>query len=195
MYLNGHMIELIHKSPDIDTSLPLEPIKRRVVHAQYFRDVPHNPIRGSSHIAMILLHQAFRPGAHPRSRHPGRRPSSLGISHPRSQLPPSRLTLRLRTTLARDRLLPQNLTRSHESTPQKSAHNPHAPRGPQTHSPPCQAPRPRTDSACTLVMRSRFSRSARLAESCASWAWRCDCVWSACAIWGSGGGRLRVDEV
>lgn len=44
-----------------------------------------------------------------------------------------------------------------------------------THNPPCHAPRPRTDSACTLVMRSKFSRSARLADNCASCALRCDC--------------------
>jgi len=46
----------------------------------------------------------------------------------------------------------------------------------RTHSPPCHPPSPRTHSACTLVMRSRFSRSARLAASCASCACRCDCA-------------------
>jgi hypothetical protein len=42
--------------------------------------------------------------------------------------------------------------------------------------PPCQAPKPLTLSACTLVIRNRFSRSARFAESWASWAWRWDCM-------------------
>jgi hypothetical protein len=45
----------------------------------------------------------------------------------------------------------------------------------RTYNPPCQAPNPLTLSACTLVIRKRFSRSARLAERDASWAWRCDC--------------------
>jgi len=35
----------------------------------------------------------------------------------------------------------------------------------RTHSPPCQLPSPRIHSAWTLVMRSRFSVSARLADS------------------------------
>ncbi len=46
----------------------------------------------------------------------------------------------------------------------------------ETYSPACQLPSPRMASACTLVMRKRFSVSARLAESWAScdwsWAWR-----------------------
>lgn len=41
--------------------------------------------------------------------------------------------------------------------------------------PPWKAPSPRIDSACTLVILRRFSRSARFADSCASCAWRCDC--------------------
>jgi hypothetical protein len=45
----------------------------------------------------------------------------------------------------------------------------------RTYNPPCQAPNPLTLSACTLVIRKRFSRSARLADRDASWAWRCDC--------------------
>lgn len=44
-----------------------------------------------------------------------------------------------------------------------------------THSPACQLPRPLIDSACTLVMRSRFSVSDMLADSCASC--ECRCVW------------------
>lgn len=46
----------------------------------------------------------------------------------------------------------------------------------ETYNPPCHPPNPLIHSACTLVMRSKFSRSARLAESCASCAWRCDCA-------------------
>lgn len=42
-----------------------------------------------------------------------------------------------------------------------------------TYSAPCQLPSPLIASACTLVMRSRFSVSDRLAESCAS----CECKW------------------
>lgn len=45
--------------------------------------------------------------------------------------------------------------------------------GGKTHNPPCQLPKPRMHSACTLVIRRRFSVSARLADSCASWEWRC----------------------
>lgn len=49
-------------------------------------------------------------------------------------------------------------------------------KGQNTYSPACQLPSPRMASACTLVMRKRFSVSARLAESCAScdwsWAWK-----------------------
>src|SRR5690554_5587927 len=48
--------------------------------------------------------------------------------------------------------------------------------GRQAYSPACQLPSPRMDSACTLVMRNKFSVSARLAESWAScdwsWAWK-----------------------
>lgn len=42
-----------------------------------------------------------------------------------------------------------------------------------THSPACQLPSPRIASAWTLVIRSRFSVSAKLAESWASceWSW------------------------
>lgn len=42
-----------------------------------------------------------------------------------------------------------------------------------TYSPPCQLPSPRIASACTLVMRSKFSVSDRLADNCASWELSC----------------------
>lgn len=43
----------------------------------------------------------------------------------------------------------------------------------RAYSPPCQLPSPRMHSACTLVIRRRFSVSERLLESCAS----CECSW------------------
>ena len=96
----------------------------------------------------------------------------------------SLLIRRLGASLSGNCLLAQNFASSHE--PKLASYqqaNSYAPRYPwyimapkeHTHSPPCHAPKPRTDSACTLVIRKRFSRSARLADSCASCAWRCDC--------------------
>ncbi len=52
-----------------------------------------------------------------------------------------------------------------------------------THPPPHHAPKPRTYSACTAVMPTRFSVSARWAFSCAS----CACRWVYCLL------RLIVD--
>lgn len=48
----------------------------------------------------------------------------------------------------------------------------------QTHNPPCQLPRPLIASACTLVIRNRFSVSDKFAASCSSC--QCSC---ACAAW------------
>lgn len=52
----------------------------------------------------------------------------------------------------------------------------------KTHNPPLQPPNPRTYSACTAVMRTKFSKSANCAFSCASCAERC-------AYW-----RLRCED-
>lgn len=174
------MVELAHKSPGIGTGLPLES-RRRPVVIQYFEDVLHNHIRGTSRIAMIPPTKPSGP-AHTRTadtRAAGPRlvvyPTPDFNFHPHVSLfvcaPPCPAIVSSPKTL----LAAMNLS------PQKSARSSHPHLQEQkTHSPPCQAPKPRTDSACTLVMRSRFSRSARLAESCASWAWRCDCAWLAC---------------
>ena len=49
-----------------------------------------------------------------------------------------------------------------------------------THSPPCQLPNPLIASACTLVMRNKFSVSERFADSCASC--ECRCVYDGLAV-------------
>lgn len=45
----------------------------------------------------------------------------------------------------------------------------------ETYSPPCQLPSPRIASACTLVMRNKFSVSERLDDNCASCELSCAC--------------------
>lgn len=63
------------------------------------------------------------------------------------------------------------------SRPNRDIHDPgkDSKEGRYTHMPPCHAPSPRILSACTLVIRTRFSVSARLADNWASCEWRCVC--------------------
>jgi len=67
-----------------------------------------------------------------------------------------------------NRFFSEDFAGSHE--PVEVNQNPTPKRG-VTYIPACQLPNPRIDSAWTLVMRNKFSVSARFVESWASCAW------------------------
>lgn len=110
--------------------------------------------------------------------------SSPSKTHPSKPSPPSFPLL----LLPPNSLLPQNLTSSHKPTQTNtSAHSlskttpfPKSPLQPKkntgnsksTYIPPAYPPNPFMLSACTAVIRSKFSKSDIFAVSCASCAWR-----------------------
>ena len=139
---------------------------------------------GSTRLVCFLLPHfclpfSFSPAAAPA---PAPAPAAFAASSPRTFEAAMNLNVRDKVCQPRCQLASMEIRRTmlryynfhsdaiHHSC---SFHIPQTTRTGSTHPPPHHPPKPRTYSACTAVMPTRFSMSARCAFNCANCACRC----------------------